>query len=88
MYTRLSRIYLLMKSGLLLLDGLSAACSAEHARWLCHPVPQSGPVPSPMAVKRSLINISCSKSRRRCGRGGPSPGADVAGVGQAPAQIW
>ncbi len=25
---------------------------------------------------------------RRCGRGGPSPGADVAGVGPVPVQMW
>ena len=28
------------------------------------------------------------QSRRRCGRGGSSPGADVAGVGPVPAQMW
>jgi hypothetical protein len=28
------------------------------------------------------------RSRRRCGRGGPSPGADMGGVGQVPAQMW
>ncbi len=29
-----------------------------------------------------------AESRRRCGRGGPSPGADVAGVSPVPAQMW
>ncbi len=29
-----------------------------------------------------------AQSRRRCGRGGPSPGADVGGVGPVPAEMW
>jgi hypothetical protein len=29
-----------------------------------------------------------TQSRRRCGRGGPSPGADVGGVGPVPMQMW
>ncbi len=29
-----------------------------------------------------------AQSRRRCGRGGPSPGADVGGVGPVPAPMW
>ena len=29
-----------------------------------------------------------TQSQRRCGRGGPSPGADVAGVSPVPVQMW
>jgi hypothetical protein len=29
-----------------------------------------------------------AESRCRCGRGGPSPGADVGGVGPVPVQMW
>ena len=29
-----------------------------------------------------------TQSGCRCGRGGPSPGADVGGVGPVPAQMW
>jgi len=28
------------------------------------------------------------RSRRRCGRGEPSPGADAGGVGPVPVQMW
>jgi hypothetical protein len=31
---------------------------------------------------------ACVKSRCRCGRGEPSPGADVAGVSPVPVQMW
>jgi len=40
-----------------------------------------GPVPAPMWQ-------GWAQSRRRCGRGEPSPGADVAGVSPVPAQMW
>ena len=49
--------------------------SAEHATYQVRPLPaQTWP--------------GRVQSRRRCGRGEPSPGADVAGVSPVPAQMW
>ena len=37
---------------------------------------------------REPVEVPASESRRRCGRGEPSPGADVARVSPIPAQMW
>jgi hypothetical protein len=44
-------------------------------RQLCQPV-------------YSATQGDAAQSRRRCGSGEPSPGADVAAVSRVPAQMW
>ena len=61
-------------SQLRLLSG-AAACAAQHI--LAHPEDEGG------AQAAGLRNRA--ESRRRCGRDGPSPGADVARVAPSPA---
>ena len=57
---------------------LFIATSLNRIRWL---ISWGGPVPEQMWV-------GWAQSRCRCGRGGPSPGADVGGVGPVPAPMW
>jgi hypothetical protein len=49
---------------------------------------QRTPSALPWGQSCSSYNYTGRPSRRRCGRGGPSPGADVGGVGPVPAQMW
>jgi hypothetical protein len=46
--------------------------------------------PAPCRPRPSLAPLlfRLARSRRRCGRGEPSPGADVAGVRPVPPQMW
>jgi hypothetical protein len=83
-----------MKSGLFLLDGLSAACSAART-----PAVPPGAAQWPSAVadgrrtqprQHQLLAVQAQmwrglgQSRCRCGGGWVSPGADVAGVSPSP----
>ncbi len=41
-----------------------------------------------MRLRCGRFRCHGAQSRRRCGRGEPSPGADVAGASPVPAQMW
>jgi hypothetical protein len=42
----------------------------------------------PCSTSTCAGRLPAARSRRRCGRGEPSPGADVAGASPVPAQMW
>ncbi len=61
-----------------LLHSTSGSVQPQQEWWWSRP---AGPVPEQMWQ-------GWAQSRCRCGRGGPSPGADVGGVGAIPEQMW